>query len=91
MDDPGIGISADKGSLIEKTCHENEMNINRDECLFVDDSAGNMVSAVGKCDLLWIESKSGMDGSDFNYLETRSRWTTFLLKEKPHDGDIHDA
>ncbi len=43
-----------------------------DECIFSDDSAGNIALAEGKCDTLAIVKREGIDATDMAYLEFRA-------------------
>lgn len=70
LDDPGPGIPADKGAVIEKKLKE--LSLRPDDAIFVDDSASNIKTAKGKVDTLWIQQRDGMDFSEMGHVETRA-------------------
>merc|ERR1712154_106404 len=45
-------------------------------------SSGNIESAQGKCDTLYVQERAGLNGTDINYIEAR----TFLGKCKNMDS-----
>eukprot|EP01084_Bolivina_argentea_P314990 545630_1 len=71
LDDPGVGIPADKGSVAEAKLVELGVT-EASACIFSDDSSGNVASAAGKCDTNYLTARKGMDETDLNYVEART-------------------
>ncbi|KNC84538.1 hypothetical protein SARC_03241 [Sphaeroforma arctica JP610] len=70
LDDPGVGISADKGAFAAETLES--MGFLPDDALFADDSAGNIESATNKTDTLYLPVRAGYDFTDMDYIEARA-------------------
>ena len=67
LEDPGPGLSADKGKVIKQDMLEDEIEFN--EALFSDDSTGNIKSAKDVCNTLLLPKRLGLDGTDCAYME----------------------
>lgn len=65
--DPGPGLGADKGKAIKK--HMRMNNARAASTMFADDSGGNIKSAKGVCNTLYIKKREGMDDTDQQYIE----------------------
>ena len=65
---PGQG--ADKGAAIVKKLLE--LGLGNNQCVFADDSKGNIQSAAGKCSTIWISQRHGLEASDLFYLLGRA-------------------
>jgi len=61
---PGQG--ADKGAAIAKKLRE--LGLGNNQCVFADDSKGNIQSAAAKCSTIWISQRHGLEESDLFYL-----------------------
>lgn len=70
LDDPGVGISADKGAVAAETLES--LGLEPDDALFADDSAGNIKSMTGKADTLYLPVRAGYDFTDMDYIEARA-------------------
>jgi len=66
VEDPGPGLSADKGAVIKANMAKH--GIMFDEALFADDSAGNIKSAQGVCNTLHLSKRAGLDDTDRDYI-----------------------
>merc|ERR1712062_620908 len=68
VEDPGEGLSADKGQRIR-----NDQNITNDDFLsgamFADDSTGNIRKAINVTNLLWMEERKGLGAGDIKYIK----------------------
>ena len=67
LEDPGPGLSADKGIVIKKDMEED--NVGFDNALFADDSQSNIQSAREVCNTLLLPKRVGLDGTDCAYIE----------------------
>jgi len=65
--DPGPGKSADKGSVIKK--HMSERNVKSSSAMFADDSSGNIKTAKGVCNTVYLPNRIGLDDTDLQYIE----------------------
>merc|ERR1739848_204229 len=65
--DPGPGLSADKGSVIKK--HMSDRNVKVSSAMFADDSSGNIKTAKGVCNTVYLPNKIGLDDTDLQYIE----------------------
>jgi len=61
---PGAG--ADKGEAIRTKLAE--LQLTKEQCIFTDDSSGNIKSAQGVCNTIWLKQRRGLDESDLFYL-----------------------
>jgi len=61
---PGQG--ADKGKAIQAKLAELKMT--KEQCLFTDDSSGNIKSAQGICNTLWLTQRRGLEEADLFYM-----------------------
>ena len=68
--DPGPGLSADKGNAIAQRLAT--WGLAGGQALLVDDSEGNIVSAAGHCDTVWLPQRQGMSNLVLDYIETRA-------------------
>ena len=67
LEDPGPGLSADKGEVIKEDMGEDDVEF--DGALFADDSTSNIKSAKGVCNTLLLPKRVGLDGTDCAYME----------------------
>jgi len=74
--DPGPGLGADKGKAIRK--HMRMHNAHAASTMFADDSGGNIKSAKGVCNTLYINKRQGMDDTDLQYIEALAGGLTFF-------------
>ena len=67
VDDPGPGLSADKGKKIR-----DDKNIEEflDTAMFADDSSGNIKSSIMVCNTLYIIKRKGLSIADMKYIKT---------------------
>jgi hypothetical protein len=68
--DPGPGLPADKGGAIAE--HLADWGLAGHEALLVDDSEGNIASAAGHCDTVWLPQREGMPSVVLDYIEARA-------------------
>ncbi len=68
--DPGPGLSANKGSAIAQRLAA--WGLAAHQALLVDDSEGNIASAAGNCDTVWLPQRQGMSNLVLDYIETRA-------------------
>jgi len=73
VDDPGPGLSADKGAKIREDNRGTKEFL--DNALFADDSTGNIKSAIMVCNTLYISKRKGLDNHDMNYIIQATNWT----------------
>ena len=68
VEDPGEGLSADKGQRIR-----DDQNITVDDfvsdAMFADDSTGNIRSAIDVTNLLWMHERKGLGERDIEYIK----------------------
>lgn len=76
LEDPGPGLSADKGEVIKSDMEMDEINF--DGALFADDSANNIKSAKAVCNTLLLPKRVGLDGTDCAYMEALVSMKTSL-------------
>ena len=74
VEDPGKGLSADKGKRIREDQGDfdeqtpPEMRPFFSDVMFADDSTGNIKSALKVCNLLYMVERKGLGQSDMNYI-----------------------
>mmetsp|Transcript_3391 Transcript_3391/g.6343 ORF Transcript_3391/g.6343 Transcript_3391/m.6343 type:complete len:510 (+) Transcript_3391:4656-6185(+) len=73
LDDPGEDIPANKGAAIRTKL--SELNLLPSDAIFVDDSQGNFLSAVGNGNLaaetIYVQPRTGMSNTSIAYIESR--------------------
>ena len=75
VEDPGEGLSADKGKRIRKDQGDfddetpSEMKPFYSDVMFADDSTGNIKSALKVCNLLYMVERKGLGKSDMDYIK----------------------
>ena len=75
VEDPGEGLSADKGRRIRKDQGDSddetpsEMKPFYSDVMFADDSTGNIKSALKVCNLLYMVERKGLGKSDMDYIK----------------------
>ena len=67
LEDPGPGLSANKGKVIQEDMIEDDVEF--DGALFADDSTSNIKSAKSVCNTLLLPKRVGLDGTDCAYVE----------------------
>ena len=67
VDDPGPGLSADKGAKIREDKNLEEGYLNT--AMFADDSSGNIKSALMVCNTLYIIKRKGLSITDMSYIK----------------------
>jgi len=73
LDDPGAGISADKGALMASYLANKSWSAH--DGLFVDDTANNILLANGKVDWLFIFPRTGLAVNQLQYIDDRASQT----------------
>ena len=71
VDDPGPGLSADKGAKIREDKDLEEGYF--DTAMFADDSSGNIKSALMVCNTLYIIRRKGLSRSDMKYINASTK------------------
>ena len=71
LDDPGPGLSADKGAKIREDKNLEEGYL--DTAIFADDSSGNIKSALMVCNTLYIIKRKGLSGRDMKYINASTK------------------
>ena len=83
VEDPGEGLSADKGRRIR-----DDQNITVDDfvsdAMFADDSTGNIRSAINVTNLLWMEERKGLGEGDIKYIK-------YSIKMDSNAGTMDDS
>ena len=67
VDDPGPGLSADKGAKIREDNDGTNEFLNN--AMFADDSTGNIKSSIMVCNTLYMAKRKGLDNYDFDYIK----------------------
>ena len=67
VDDPGPGLSADKGAKIREDKNLEEGYLNT--AIFVDDSSENIKSALMVCNTLYLIKRKGLSKTDMRYIK----------------------
>ena len=65
VEDPGPGLSADKGQKIR-----DDQNIDsfQAKAMFADDSTGNINSALDVCNVVWMKERKGLGKEDMEFI-----------------------
>ena len=79
VDDPGPGLSADKGAKIREDKNLEEGYL--DSAMFADDSSGNIKSALMVCNTLYIIKRKGLSITDMSYIKGSIK----MFESKQHD------
>ena len=79
LDDPGPGLSADKGAKIREDKNLEEGYL--DTAIFADDSSGNIKSALMVCNTLYIIKRKGLSFTDMSYIKGSIK----MFESKQHD------
>merc|ERR1712198_436874 len=66
VDDPGPGLSADKGKKIRD---DKNIDVFLDNAMFADDSSGNIKSSTMVCNTLYIIKRKGLSVADMKYIK----------------------
>lgn len=74
LDDPGQGISADKGSRLKSFMTSNGFT-DVHQALLIDDSSGNIISTTGKGDWVQVIPKAGVAADALSWVEQRASQT----------------
>ena len=72
VDDPGPGLSADKGKKIREDKNV-EPPIFLDTAMFADDSSGNIKSSIMVCNTLYIIERKGLSETDMKYIKASTK------------------
>ena len=71
VDDPGPGLSADKGTKIQE---DNQLEGGFfDNAIFADDSSGNIKSALMVCNTFYIIERKGLSRKDMKYINASTK------------------
>ena len=71
VDDPGPGLSADKGAKIREDKNLEEGYL--DSAMFADDSSGNIKSALMVCNTLYLIERRGLSRRDMKYINASTK------------------
>jgi len=71
VDDPGPGLSADKGAKIRDDKQSTDGFLNT--AMFADDSSGNIKSSIMVCNTLYMINRKGLSVADMEYIKASTR------------------